>query len=99
MSESGPGKKKTPEQVEEALAFVDGALGAAGHTIDDPESRELLRKQAAGEITADEAVASTSGSRAWTDDGSAEASTPRTALRRGEGGPHPRHGSPSGRLG
>lgn len=60
MSESIPDKgqkKPTDAEVAETLAFVDGALGAAGHKVDDPETRELLRKQAAGELTADEAIA------------------------------------------
>lgn len=40
-----------------ALAFVDGALGAAGHAVDDPETRDLLRQQAAGEISTEDAIA------------------------------------------
>jgi hypothetical protein len=47
----------TDDVVAETLAFVDGALGAAGHRVDDAPSRELLRQQAAGEITADDAIA------------------------------------------
>jgi hypothetical protein len=49
--------KPTPEDVQKTIAFVDGALGAAGHQVTDPETRELLRRQAAGEITGDEARA------------------------------------------
>lgn len=51
MSENTSRKAKT----EEALAFIDGAQGAAGHRVDDEGDREILRRQAAGEITADEA--------------------------------------------
>lgn len=55
MSDTEPTAKPSPEEVQEKLAFVDGALGAAGHSIDDDPSREILRQQAAGEITGDEA--------------------------------------------
>lgn len=55
--EEQPKKKPTPAEVAETLAFVDGALGAAGHSVDDPETREILRAQAAEEITGDEARA------------------------------------------
>ena len=44
-------RKPSPEEVHQALAFVDGVLGAAGHSVDDPETREILRRQAAEEIT------------------------------------------------
>lgn len=52
--------KNEPEQPSESeinsrLARVDGAMGAAGHVITDADVRELLRKQAAGEITGDAA--------------------------------------------
>lgn len=60
MTDSAPksrSDKHSDEEVARQLAFVDGALGAAGHSVDDPESRELLRKQAAGEISADDAIA------------------------------------------
>lgn len=50
-----PAKKPTPDEATKILSFVDGALGAAGHSVEDPEARELLRRQAAGEITGDEA--------------------------------------------
>jgi hypothetical protein len=33
------------------MALADGALGAAGHHVDDPEARAILRRQASGEIT------------------------------------------------
>ncbi|MHB1328742.1 MAG: antitoxin VbhA family protein [Gemmatimonadales bacterium] len=44
-------------EVDARLARVDGAMGAAGHVITDPAIRGLLRKQAAGEISGDEARA------------------------------------------
>jgi hypothetical protein len=50
-------KKPTPQEVSETLAFVDGALGAAGHSVDDAATREILRRQAADEISGDEARA------------------------------------------
>jgi len=37
------------------MALADGALGAAGHRVDDPEARAILRRQASGEITGAEA--------------------------------------------
>jgi hypothetical protein len=48
---------RSAEEVHKALGYVDGVLGTAGHSIDDAESREILRRQAAGEITGDEARA------------------------------------------
>lgn len=39
------------------MSFADGALGAAGHEVTDPELRELLRQVAAGTLTAEEAIA------------------------------------------
>lgn len=53
MSDATP----TPDEVKETIGYVDGVLGAAGHSVDDPETRELLRRQAAGELTGDEARA------------------------------------------
>jgi hypothetical protein len=50
-------QKPTPGEVNDTLAFVDGALGAAGHSVDDAPTREILRRQAAKEITGDEARA------------------------------------------
>lgn len=46
-----------PDRVAKTLGFVDGALGAAGHQVDDPETRDLLRRQAAGEISTEDAIA------------------------------------------
>lgn len=57
MSDTTPEKKPTPDEATKVLNFVDGVLGSAGHSVDDPEARELLRKQAAGELTGDEARA------------------------------------------
>jgi hypothetical protein len=56
-SAAQPERKPTPEEVSKMLAFADGVLGAAGHSVDDPETREILRRQAAEEITGDEARA------------------------------------------
>lgn len=49
------GPTLTPEEVEERLAQADGALGAAGHHVDDPDARQIVRDQIAGRITTDEA--------------------------------------------
>ncbi|MDO5676336.1 MAG: antitoxin VbhA family protein [Propionibacteriaceae bacterium] len=42
---------------EEASAFADGVLGAAGHQVSDPELREISRRSFEGEISSEEAVA------------------------------------------
>lgn len=39
------------------MSFADGALGAAGHEVTDPELRELRRRAIRGEMTTDEAIA------------------------------------------
>lgn len=44
-------------EVQRRMSFADGALGAAGHEVTDPELRELLRQVAAGALTAEEAIA------------------------------------------
>ena len=44
----------TPKQ-QEIIDYADAALALAGHEITDPFSRELLERQATGEITGDEA--------------------------------------------
>jgi hypothetical protein len=49
--------RPSDEEIQRRLDFADGALGAAGHKVDDPESRALMREVASGEKTADEAVA------------------------------------------
>lgn len=42
------------ESDDERLAGVDGINGAAGHELEDPRLRELLRQRIAGEITSAE---------------------------------------------
>jgi hypothetical protein len=44
-------------ELDARLARVDGAMGAAGHVITAPTVRAILRQQAAGEISGDEARA------------------------------------------
>ncbi len=39
------------------IAFADAALGAAGHAVTGPETRELALQVAAGKLTGDEAIA------------------------------------------
>ena len=46
-------------EINRRIAFADAALGAAGHTVTDPQTRELARQVAAGKLTGDEAVAQT----------------------------------------
>lgn len=55
MTQGNPDKAPTPEEIAETIDFVDGALGAAGHAVTDSRTRGLLVKQAAGELTGDEA--------------------------------------------
>lgn len=57
ISSSKSEQKPTADEVNETVAFVDGVLGSAGHKITDTETRDILRDQAAGEITGDEARA------------------------------------------
>lgn len=52
------GAKRTRYTEAEAagrLSFVQAALGAAGHEVTDPVLKELLARQARGEISGDEA--------------------------------------------
>lgn len=44
----------TEAEITQRLAAVDGVNGAAGHELEDPQLRELLRKRVAGEITSEE---------------------------------------------
>jgi hypothetical protein len=46
-----PARRLTPAETDHQMALADGALGAAGHHVDDPEARAILRRQASGEIT------------------------------------------------
>lgn len=39
------------------MAFADGALGAAGHEVTDPELRKLLHQAASGTMTVEETIA------------------------------------------
>jgi len=52
---SEPARRLTSAESEHQMALADGALGAAGHRVDDPEARAILRRQASGEITGAEA--------------------------------------------
>lgn len=42
----------TPD--EPAVVFADAALGVAGHHVTDPVLRDILNRQARGEITPDQ---------------------------------------------
>lgn len=44
----------TESEIDERIAGVDGVNGAAGHRLENPELRELLRRRIAGEITSEE---------------------------------------------
>lgn len=55
---------KTPEpptpplseaKINEQMAQIDGVNGAAGHRLEDPYLREIVKRQLAGEITGDQA--------------------------------------------
>lgn len=45
----------TEAEAADRLSFAQAALGAAGHEVTDPVLRELLARQARGEISGDEA--------------------------------------------
>jgi hypothetical protein len=51
---SMPPTPLTEADIDERMAWIDGVNGSAGHHLEDPYLRELLRKQLAGEITGDE---------------------------------------------
>ena len=44
-----------PAVAKKRMDVVAGALGAAGHTIEDPVVLDILKRQAAGKITGDRA--------------------------------------------
>jgi len=46
----------TQAQIDEKLAWVDGVNGSAGHELEGPYLRELLRQKLSGEITGDDYV-------------------------------------------
>lgn len=48
-------RKVKEDEIDARMARVDGVMGAAGYIITDPVIRQLLRRQAAGEITGEEA--------------------------------------------
>lgn len=45
----------TDAEIDERMAYVDGINGSAGHRLDDPYLRDILRQSIAGEITSEEA--------------------------------------------
>lgn len=47
----------TPVETEPAAVFAAAALGVAGHEVTDPVLRDILNRQARGEITGDQARA------------------------------------------
>lgn len=47
----------TPQQIDEHMAHADGVLGAAGHHVNDPNTREVMRRYLVGELTIDQAIA------------------------------------------
>lgn len=50
-------KHSTPTEINEILATVDGALGAAGHAMKDSVTRDATSRYLAGDITEAEALA------------------------------------------
>ncbi len=48
-------KTLTEAEIDRRMAMADGVLGAAGHEVTDPASREIIRRKIAGEITPEEA--------------------------------------------
>lgn len=62
MVDSGPpieppateAQQLTEAEVEQRLAYIDGVNGSAGHRLDDPYLRDLLRKSITGEITSEQ---------------------------------------------
>ncbi len=55
-STTQPGSQPPTEaDIDQHMAYVDGVNGSAGHSLEDPYLRGLVRKQFAGEITGDQA--------------------------------------------
>ncbi|MDY7541774.1 hypothetical protein [Cryobacterium sp. 5B3] len=48
-------RKLTDAEIDAQMARIDGINGSAGHHLEDPYLRDLLRQQIAGEITGDRA--------------------------------------------
>ena len=53
---SFPGAKASATPLTPSEKLSDGALGAAGHSLDDPHLRELRRLVAVGRLTGDDAI-------------------------------------------
>lgn len=43
--------RPTPAQVDERIALADAALGAAGHSVEDPVLRQILTRVVAGDLS------------------------------------------------
>ncbi|MYM20459.1 hypothetical protein GSY69_10910 [Brevibacterium sp. 5221] len=54
MTEQPTTQTRPAVSTEEAMAFADGALGAAGHQVTDPYINQLRRQRLEGEISMDE---------------------------------------------
>ena len=52
-----PTDLKNNAETDSEMARIDGINGAAGHRVEDPEVRAILRRQISGAITGDEARA------------------------------------------
>lgn len=54
MTEQPTTQTRPVVSTEQAMAFADGALGAAGHQVTDPYINDLIRQRLEGEISMDE---------------------------------------------
>lgn len=54
MTERPTAQPRPAVSTDDAMAFADGALGAAGHQVTDPYINELRRQRLEGEISMDE---------------------------------------------
>jgi hypothetical protein len=52
-----PTDLKTGAEIDSEMARIDGINGAAGHRVEDPVVRAILRRQISGAISGDEARA------------------------------------------
>ena len=57
MSEKEQTASSSEQEIDARMARIDGAMGAAGHVVTDPEARANVRRVISGEITAEEARA------------------------------------------
>lgn len=54
MATDGSPERLTEEEIDAEMARIDGINGSAGHRLEDPYLRDLLRQSIAGDITSEQ---------------------------------------------